>query len=244
MAHHFNRINHRFSDNRQHQPLVQRNRLVHLDSVHHNLKHIYSARPAHRLQQIQVLVDSVRTQLVVDSLGLQQRQLSDNFNSQVPQMSNINYYMEWTLDTLMKSGQSTSVNTKQHCITAMKEYERKSLEDIRFEDYAANRKGPQAGSIPGSSGAATPTDGGFLFGASASQPSTPTANNPLGGCAGKPQNSVFSQARPAQSTELFGKSFATTATSTAFGDFGTAAAATANLFGAKPTCDWFRWTAC
>jgi len=38
-------------------------------------------------------------------------------------------------DTLMKSGQPNSVNTKQHCITAMKEYEGKSLEELRLEDY-------------------------------------------------------------------------------------------------------------
>lgn len=157
-------------------------------------------------------------------------------------------------DTLMKGGQSSTVNTKQHCITAMKEYEGKSLEEIRIEDYTANRKGPQAGVIPRSSGGlfgATAPTGGGLFGAPASQPSTglfgqqqpaantlggfgtPAANNTLGGF-GQPQGSAFGQATPAQSTGLFGKSFATPATSTAFGGFGTAAPANANLFGAKP----------
>lgn len=157
-------------------------------------------------------------------------------------------------DTLMKGGQSSTVNTKQHCITAMKEYEAKSLEEIRIEDYTANRKGPQAGGIPGSSGglfgATAPTG---LFGAPASQPSTglfgqqqPAANslggfgapatNTLGGF-GQPQSSAFGQATPAQSTQgLFGKSFAAPATSTAFGGggFGAAQPANANLFGAKP----------
>ncbi|KAG4074307.1 hypothetical protein HA402_008716 [Bradysia odoriphaga] len=156
-------------------------------------------------------------------------------------------------DTLIKGGASTTVNTKQHCITAMKEYELKSLEEIRIEDYTANRKGPQAGGIPGSSGGlfgATAPNSGGLFGAPASQPSTglfgqqqPVANtlggfgaqpatNTLGGF-GQPQTSAFGQAQPAQSTGLFGKSFAP-ATSTAFGGFGTAAPANANLFGAKP----------
>lgn len=44
-------------------------------------------------------------------------------------------------DTLVKNGQQNNINTRQHCITAMKEYETKSLEEIRFEDYSANRKG-------------------------------------------------------------------------------------------------------
>lgn len=158
-------------------------------------------------------------------------------------------------DTLMKGGASSTVNTKQHCITAMKEYESKSLEEIRIEDYTANRKGPQPGGIPGNSGGlfgAPAPAGGGLFGAPASQPSTglfgqqqpaanslggfgaPATNNTLGGF-GQQQNSAFGQATPAQSTGLFGKSFATPATSTAFGGgFGTAAPANANLFGAKP----------
>lgn len=160
-------------------------------------------------------------------------------------------------DTLMKGGASSTVNTKQHCITAMKEYEAKSLEEIRIEDYTANRKGPQAGGMPGNAGgglfgAAAPTSGG-LFGAPASQPSTglfgqqqpaantlggfgtPAPNQNLGGF-GQPQNSAFGQTAPAQSTGLFGKPFSAPATSTAFGGFGAAAPANANanLFGAKP----------
>lgn len=46
-------------------------------------------------------------------------------------------------DTMQKGGVTSTINTKHHCITCMKEYENKSLEELRFEDYQANRKGPQ-----------------------------------------------------------------------------------------------------
>ncbi|XP_035757548.1 nuclear pore complex protein Nup98-Nup96 isoform X2 [Egretta garzetta] len=69
-------------------------------------------------------------------------------------------------DTMVKSGVSTNINTKHQCITAMKEYESKSLEELRLEDYQANRKGP---SNPVGAGAAA-----GLFGSSTATSSTAT----------------------------------------------------------------------
>lgn len=44
-------------------------------------------------------------------------------------------------DTMMKNGLQQSISTKHQCITAMKEYEGKSFEELRVDDYQAGRKG-------------------------------------------------------------------------------------------------------
>lgn len=76
--------------------------------------------------------------------------------------ANPKYTPQMGSDTFVKNGQSSSVNTKQHCITAMKEYEGKSLEELRLEDYMANRKGPQAGAPAGLFGAQPSTSSGIF----------------------------------------------------------------------------------
>lgn len=44
-------------------------------------------------------------------------------------------------DSMQRSGIAQAISTKHHCITLMKEYEGKSFEELRWEDYQAGRKG-------------------------------------------------------------------------------------------------------
>ncbi|KAH8418084.1 hypothetical protein KR222_011569 [Zaprionus bogoriensis] len=161
-----------------------------------------------------------------------------------PGTSLIKYQPTIGTDTLMKAGQPNNVNTKQHCITAMKEYDMKSLEELRFEDYLSSRKGPQAGAAPGGFGfgspatTAQPATGG-LFGSPAQQQpgsvlfgqGAGTENKGLFG------NTAFGQpaatsafGAPAQQNNFLQKPFATPTTSA----FGTTTTDPANPFGAKP----------
>lgn len=148
-------------------------------------------------------------------------------------------------DTLMKNGTANNINTKQHCITAMKEYESKSLEELRMEDYLANRKGAQAGTSAGGGffGAQTqPATGSTgLFGAPQTQQTTGlfgqsaatgTENKSLFGSSafGQPATSAFGATNTANNS-FMAKPFGAPAT----GGFGAPAAdASANPFGQKP----------
>lgn len=160
-------------------------------------------------------------------------------------------------DALLKGSTTSYIQTKQQCITFMKEYAEKSLEELRVEDYTANRKGPQPASSGlfgganqsffGSNQTSTSTGGFTGFGQqSTAQPifgAAPTST--LG------QTSAFGQANTGfnqTSGGLFGKPLQTPATTaSAFGGFGTntnstfgvakpfnATAPTTNLFGQAP----------
>ncbi|XP_059474265.1 nuclear pore complex protein Nup98-Nup96 [Neocloeon triangulifer] len=79
-------------------------------------------------------------------------------------------------DTMVKNNQTTTISTRHQCITCMKEYENKSLEELRIEDLQAGRKGPQQGAVM-FGGTAQPQQSS-LFGASPlGQPSTSFGEN-------------------------------------------------------------------
>lgn len=88
-------------------------------------------------------------------------------------------------DTMQKSGVSTTINTKHHCITCMKEYDSKSLEELRFEDYQANRKGPAAAAPFGASPFGGTQPSVPLFGQTDNKPAFGTGTGfgqqPMGG---------------------------------------------------------------
>lgn len=113
-------------------------------------------------------------------------------------------------DTMMKGGVSTNISTRHQCITCMKEYENKSLEELRVEDYAANRKGPQSGGMSGFG--ATGQTG--LFGQPAASTSAfsfggTTQSKPLFGTTGTNTfgtgTNLFGQTSQSQNTSMFNK---------------------------------------
>ncbi|XP_078614327.1 uncharacterized protein LOC144883605 [Branchiostoma floridae x Branchiostoma japonicum] len=71
-------------------------------------------------------------------------------------------------DTMMRNGVSQNVRTAHQCIVAMEEYETKSLEELRLEDYLGNRKGGSTVATALFKLAATPQAKGDLSGTNAS----------------------------------------------------------------------------
>uniref|UniRef100_A0A8C1PT99 Nuclear pore complex protein Nup98-Nup96 n=1 Tax=Cyprinus carpio TaxID=7962 RepID=A0A8C1PT99_CYPCA len=151
---------------------------------------------------------------------------------------------------MVKGGVTTSINTKHQCITAMKEYENKSLEELRLEDYQAGRKGPSNPMAAGTGGlfgaaaaTATPSTGTGLFGSS-----TPNAGFSFGqnktsfgtstGAFGTTTGSLFGQPQQQHLFKPFGSATTTQNNAFSFGNtssmgmFGnTAASQAGGLFG-------------
>ncbi|XP_042543523.1 nuclear pore complex protein Nup98-Nup96 isoform X1 [Dipodomys spectabilis] len=129
-------------------------------------------------------------------------------------------------DTMVKAGVSTNISTKHQCITAMKEYESKSLEELRLEDYRANRKGPQnqvgAGTTAGLFGSSPATSSATgLFSSSTTNSGFAYPNKTAFGTSttgfGTNPGGLFGQQNQ-QTTSLFSKPFgqATTTQNTPF----------------------------
>ncbi|UJR23692.1 hypothetical protein I4U23_026674 [Adineta vaga] len=118
-----------------------------------------------------------------------------------------------------KNNTFQTINTKLQCICAMKEYVNKSLEELRMEDYQANRKFATATS---------------MFGATSFPGTTPFSPAPFGA-----SSTTFSAASTAPTTAgMFGATSTTTTTpfgapaaSTTPFSFSTSIAPTTSIFG-------------
>lgn len=90
--------------------------------------------------------------------------------------------LDW--DTLVRNGQTNNVRTRHFCITAMTEYEGKSADELRLEDYACNQKAQQPGIVqPGGIRFGCTPQNTILFGA---PQSTGLFGTQLTGFGGKP----------------------------------------------------------
>ncbi|XP_077282930.1 nuclear pore complex protein Nup98-96 isoform X2 [Arctopsyche grandis] len=140
-------------------------------------------------------------------------------------------------DVFVKNGQPQNINTHHLCITCMKEYENKSLEELRYEDYLANRKGTTTTSLFGTTTPAVgntfgqPSTSNTLFGQPAQdKPLFGQPNSTFGqpsGVFGKPQTTGFGAQPPTSNNTFAFGSAATNQSTSLFGaakPFGAAAA--------------------
>lgn len=133
-------------------------------------------------------------------------------------------------DTIQKNNIAVQVQTKLNCISAMKEYELKCLEELRFEDYLSNRTGPQKSMTTGMFGG---NQSSTLFNNPSSmfQPNTPFGTTQQPTLGANTQNNLFgatNQTNTFGSKNLFAGGTATS-TNSAFGTFNQQKSAT--LFG-------------
>jgi len=135
-------------------------------------------------------------------------------------------------DVMIKNGTNSNINTRHQCITCMKEYENKSLEELRYEDYQANRKGTTGSTMFSTS--TQPQSTGGLFGTQQNTVSFNAANTA--------SNSLFSANKPTfgapstttATTSIFNTTFNKPFNTTAFGTTTQQPAQTTSLFGTTP----------
>ncbi|XP_068025345.1 nuclear pore complex protein Nup98-Nup96-like [Melanerpes formicivorus] len=161
-----------------------------------------------------------------------------------PTGTTIKFQPPTNVDTLAISGVSARITARHQCITAMKEYEKKSLEELRLEDYQANRKGPgRAGIAVSLFGPSVTRPATGLFGSSTTSQGFPYGqSNPSFGTSATNFGSAAAGAlfhQQSQPTTLLNKPFsqARTTQSTAFSfgstPLGQANTNTTGLFGAS-----------
>ncbi|XP_014482996.1 PREDICTED: nuclear pore complex protein Nup98-Nup96 isoform X2 [Dinoponera quadriceps] len=151
---------------------------------------------------------------------------NSNTTTTVPMGTVVKFTPVVTTDSMSKNGISHSISARHCCIVAMKEYDSKSYEELRFEDYQVGRKGPQNTGLFGTPAQPSP------FGNTTA--GTSTAGTGFGSMTGG-----FGTTSQSGSTGLFGKpitNFGTPATTT--NSFAFNSTSGTNLFGtnsqAKP----------
>ncbi|RDD45950.1 Nuclear pore complex protein Nup98-Nup96 [Trichoplax sp. H2] len=123
--------------------------------------------------------------------------------SQAQTGSTIKYNPPSATDTVTRNGRTENVSARIQCISAMNEYIKKSPEELRYEDYMQNRKGPSSGSFTGGGiknfgNTSTSTSGfggssGFGQGTTSVFGQTPTSSVNTGSLFGQSQQTGFGQ---------------------------------------------------
>ncbi|XP_065058419.1 nuclear pore complex protein Nup98-Nup96-like [Rhopilema esculentum] len=181
---------------------------------------------------------------------------SSAFGSAAPNGTTVKFNPVTSTESVNKNGTSINVQTKYQCITSMKEYESKSIEELRFEDYTAGRKTGSNASLFGSS---TNKQQPSLFGSSATTGFGQNKTATFGGFGptATTSSSLFGQSNPSGgglfgskpigTGSIFGATTTTTnsgfglgtsgglfgQTSTTGPRFGSTGTATGGLFGAS-----------